>query len=122
MDIIGAKRTGLVLSGGRVDQDAQLSCSDDRSYKLLLRLRLPCAHPGRGADPAEGGITVTIVTYQNGGPVAGLTIRRTLPIPWRQNYEVGSSRHKIGFDVLLGLKTLELLARQQVRRHSRSPA
>jgi glycosyltransferase involved in cell wall biosynthesis len=33
-----------------------------------------------------------------------------MPIPWRRNWEVGSSRHKIVFDVLLGLKTLGLLA------------
>ena len=59
------------------------------------------------------GHRVTIVTYHNGGPVAGLDICRTLPIPWRADYEVGSSRHKIGFDVLLGLKTLELLTRER---------
>jgi glycosyltransferase involved in cell wall biosynthesis len=57
------------------------------------------------------GHQVTIVTYRNGKDVPGLDIRRTLPIPWRQDYEVGSSRHKIAFDALLGLKTLELLAR-----------
>lgn len=56
------------------------------------------------------GHKVTIVTYRNGKNVPGLDIRRTLPIPWRQDYEVGSSRHKIGFDALLGLKTLQLLA------------
>ena len=59
------------------------------------------------------GHQVTIVTYHNGNPVPGLDIRRTLPIPWRKNYEVGSSRHKVGFDALLGLKTFELLARQR---------
>ena len=56
------------------------------------------------------GHQVTIVTYRNGKGVPGLDIRRTLPIPWRQDYEVGSSRHKIGFDALLGLKTLQILA------------
>lgn len=56
------------------------------------------------------GHHVTIVTYRNGKGVPGLDIRRTLPIPWRQDYEVGSSRHKIGFDALLGLKTLQILA------------
>lgn len=59
------------------------------------------------------GHRVTIVTYHNGGPVADLDIRRTLPIPWRTDYEVGSSRHKIGFDVLLGLKTFQLLAAER---------
>ena len=58
------------------------------------------------------GQHVTIATYHNGSAVAGLDIRRTLPIPGRRNYEVGSSRHKVAFDALLGLKTLELLARQ----------
>lgn len=57
------------------------------------------------------GHKITIVTYHNGKNVEGLDIRRTLPIPWRSHYEVGSSRHKIVFDLLLGFKTLELLAR-----------
>ena len=57
------------------------------------------------------GHHVTIATYHNGKDVPGLDIRRGLPIPWRQHYEVGSSRHKIGLDLLLGVKTLELLAR-----------
>lgn len=57
------------------------------------------------------GHSVTIATYHNGGPVDGLDIRRTLPIPWRQDYEVGSSRHKVAFDALLGLKLSELLLR-----------
>lgn len=57
------------------------------------------------------GHQVTIVTYHNGKDVPGIDIRRTLPIPWRRHYEVGSSRHKIAFDLLLGLKTLELLLR-----------
>lgn len=59
------------------------------------------------------GHTVTVVTYRNGNPVPGLDIRRTLPIPWRTTYEVGSSRHKIVFDALLVLKTMTLLARQR---------
>ncbi len=59
------------------------------------------------------GHQVTIVTYHNGTNVAGIDIRRTLPIPWRKHYEVGSSRHKIVFDALLGLKTLELLLRRR---------
>lgn len=59
------------------------------------------------------GHQVTIVTYRNGNDVPGLDIQRTLPIPWRSHYEVGSSRHKVVFDGLLGLKTLQLLARNQ---------
>lgn len=57
------------------------------------------------------GQRVTIATYYNGNDVPGLDIRRTLPIPWRRHYLVGSSKHKIAFDALLGLKTLELLLR-----------
>jgi glycosyltransferase involved in cell wall biosynthesis len=56
------------------------------------------------------GHRVTIVTYRNGNPVPGLDIRRTMPVPGRRHYEVGSSRHKVVFDALLGLKTLQLLA------------
>jgi glycosyltransferase involved in cell wall biosynthesis len=59
------------------------------------------------------GHHVTIVTYHNGNEVPGLDIRRTLPIPWRKHYEVGSSRHKIAFDALLGLQTLQIMARQR---------
>ena len=59
------------------------------------------------------GHSVTIVTYRNGREVTGLDIRRTLPIPWRQEYEVGSSRHKIVFDALLGMETLQLLLRKR---------
>lgn len=59
------------------------------------------------------GHQVTIVTYHNGRDLPDLDIRRTLPIPWRQHYEVGSSRHKIAFDALLGVKTLQLLLRNR---------
>lgn len=59
------------------------------------------------------GHTVTIVTYQNGSDAPGLDIRRTLPIPWRRHYIVGSSRHKVAFDALLGVKTLQLLVRER---------
>ncbi len=55
------------------------------------------------------GHWVDIATYRNGNDVADLNIHRTLPIPWRQHYEVGSSRHKFAFDVLLGLTVLWLL-------------
>jgi len=57
------------------------------------------------------GNRVTICTYHNGRDVAGLDIRRTLPIPWRTNYEVGSSRHKIAFDALLVWKALVVASR-----------
>lgn len=56
------------------------------------------------------GHQVTIVTYRKGHNVAGLDIRRTLPIPWRHQYDVGSSRHKIAFDALLALTTSRVMA------------
>lgn len=59
------------------------------------------------------GHAVTIVTYRNGNDVPGIHIERTLPIPWRKGYEVGASRHKIAFDGLLGLKTLQLAMRER---------
>ena len=36
----------------------------------------------------------------------GLDIRRTAPLPWHTDYEVGSSRHKIAFDVYLTAQSL----------------
>lgn len=59
------------------------------------------------------GHSVTIATYHNGYPVEGLNIRRSLPVPGRRSFEVGSSRHKVAFDALLGAKVLTLLARQR---------
>lgn len=55
------------------------------------------------------GHQVTIVAYRNGDEVDNLDVRRTLPIPWRQDYIVGSSRHMIVFDALLLLKTFQVL-------------
>ena len=52
------------------------------------------------------GHQVSVCTYHNGRDLDGLDIRRTMSIPWRQHYEVGSSRHKIGFDLLLVARTL----------------
>jgi len=59
------------------------------------------------------GHTVTVVTYHTGRSLPDVEIVRTLPIPWRRDYEVGSSRHKVGFDALLGLRTLQLLLRRR---------
>ncbi|MCB9420808.1 MAG: glycosyltransferase family 4 protein [Ardenticatenaceae bacterium] len=52
------------------------------------------------------GHQVAIVTYYKGSDMPGLDIRRTWPLPWRANYEVGSSRHKLAFDVYLAAKSL----------------
>jgi glycosyltransferase involved in cell wall biosynthesis len=59
------------------------------------------------------GHHVTIATYRNGRNLPNLDIRRTLPIPWRTHYEVGSSRHKLAFDALLGLRTAGLMLRHR---------
>jgi len=58
---------------------------------------------------------VTICTYYMGRDMEGLDIRRTLPIPWRTHYEVGSSRHKFDFDMLLTFKTLSVALRSMPR-------
>ncbi len=59
------------------------------------------------------GHRVTICTYHNGQDVNGLHIERTTSIPWREDYEVGSSRHKMAFDVLLFLKSLSVALRMK---------
>jgi len=57
------------------------------------------------------GHEVTICTYRMGRDVDGLDIRRSRGVPWRVDYEVGSSRHKIAMDVLLGLSALRNMHR-----------
>jgi glycosyltransferase involved in cell wall biosynthesis len=59
------------------------------------------------------GHEVTVCTYRNGQDVPGLTIRRTPSIPFREHYEVGSSPHKIGFDLLLFWSVLFAAIRQR---------
>jgi glycosyltransferase involved in cell wall biosynthesis len=56
----------------------------------------------------EMGHSITIVTYDIGDDMPGLTIRRTRPLPYHTDYEVGSSRHKVTFDLYLLLKTIEV--------------
>lgn len=52
------------------------------------------------------GQRVRIVTYANGQDVEGLDIRRCPAIPGRRDYEVGSSRHKLGLDLFLSAAAL----------------
>ena len=59
------------------------------------------------------GNELTICTYRNGTDLPGLTIRRTPGIPFRERYEVGSSLHKIGFDLLLFWTVLFSALRQR---------
>ncbi len=54
------------------------------------------------------GLQVRIVTYYKGNDWPGLDIVRCAPTPWHAEYEVGSSLHKIGFDVLLSWRSLEV--------------
>lgn len=54
------------------------------------------------------GHQITIVTYYKGNDVPGLDIRRSAPLPWRTEYEVGSSRHKLAFNLYLSLKALKV--------------
>lgn len=59
------------------------------------------------------GHEVTVCTYRNGQDVPGLAIRRTPSIPFREHYEVGSSPHKIAFDLLLFWTVLFAVLRQR---------
>ena len=61
----------------------------------------------------DRGNKLTICTYRNGTDLAGLTIQRTPSIPFRERYEVGSSLHKIGFDLLLFWTVLFSALRQR---------
>lgn len=61
----------------------------------------------------ELGVEVAVVTYYMGKDVPGIDIRRTAPLPWRTDYEVGSSRHKIAFDAYLAVKTAREVLRFQ---------
>jgi glycosyltransferase involved in cell wall biosynthesis len=57
------------------------------------------------------GQQVKIVTYYQGRNLAELDIERTRPVPWRADYVVGSSRHKIAFDILLAWQSLKATLR-----------
>jgi len=54
----------------------------------------------------ELGQQVAIVTYYKGSDLPGLDIRRTPPLPYHTDYEVGSSRHKLAFDVYLAAQSI----------------
>jgi glycosyltransferase involved in cell wall biosynthesis len=61
----------------------------------------------------RAGHEVEVCTYRNGQDVPGLKIHRTLSIPFREHYEVGSSPHKIAFDLLLFWTVLATALRQR---------
>ena len=54
----------------------------------------------------SAGHEVIIVTYNKGSDLPNIDIRRTWPLPWRAEYDVGSSRHKIAFDIYLAVQSL----------------
>jgi glycosyltransferase involved in cell wall biosynthesis len=57
---------------------------------------------------------VTVLTYFKGNDVDGIEVIRTAPTPYHAQYEVGSSRHKYVFDVLLSERLLrELVSKQR---------
>jgi glycosyltransferase involved in cell wall biosynthesis len=47
------------------------------------------------------GHEVVLCTYHIGSDVPGLDIRRSIDVPWKRGVMVGSSRHKLYFDVAL---------------------
>ncbi|MDQ6909106.1 MAG: glycosyltransferase, partial [Chloroflexota bacterium] len=47
------------------------------------------------------GHRVTVCTYHNGHDVPGITIQRSLDIPWRKRVVVGTTRHKLYLDAAL---------------------
>jgi len=61
------------------------------------------------------GHEVLLCTYHSGRDWPGLAIRRTPPIPWRRGLEVGSSWHKLAYDVLLAPVCLQAV--RQFRPH-----
>jgi glycosyltransferase involved in cell wall biosynthesis len=52
------------------------------------------------------GHRVTILAYPNGRNIAGLHVRRCRGVPFNYRVIVGSSRHKIFLDMMLGLKSI----------------
>lgn len=59
------------------------------------------------------GHQVTIITYYLGRDLPDLEIVRTRPTPWRADYEVGSSLHKIAFDAFLGWTGIKTVLRRR---------
>ncbi|HKP53566.1 MAG TPA: glycosyltransferase family 4 protein [Chloroflexia bacterium] len=49
----------------------------------------------------ERGHSILLCTYHTGNNVHGIPVRRSIDVPWKQGVMVGSSRHKLYFDVAL---------------------
>ncbi|MEM7802882.1 MAG: glycosyltransferase family 1 protein, partial [Chloroflexota bacterium] len=56
---------------------------------------------------------ITIATYYKGRDLEGIDIRRTAKLPYRTEYEVGSSRHKLVFDIYLMIKSLRIAFKER---------
>jgi len=54
----------------------------------------------------DAGHKVVICTYHLGRDPEGIMIHRSRGVPWRTDYEVGSSRHKIAMDMLLAVRAI----------------
>jgi glycosyltransferase involved in cell wall biosynthesis len=59
------------------------------------------------------GHRVVVCAYHNGEDVEGLHIVRTPSLPWRRQYEVGSSLHKVAYDALLSIRSLAWTLRRK---------
>jgi glycosyltransferase involved in cell wall biosynthesis len=59
------------------------------------------------------GHKITICTYHTGNDVPGVNIKRSLNVPWKKGVQVGSSRHKIYFDLVLALRVLQIGLREK---------
>jgi glycosyltransferase involved in cell wall biosynthesis len=57
------------------------------------------------------GHTVLLCTYHTGSNVPGIEIRRSIDVPWKRGVMVGSSRHKLYFDLALAA-TVQRAARE----------
>lgn len=55
------------------------------------------------------GHRITILAYPNGRDIAGLKVMRCWGVPFNYRIIVGSSRHKLYLDAMLGLKSLQAL-------------
>jgi len=56
---------------------------------------------------------ITVITYYLGRDLPDIEIIRTRPTPWRADYEVGSSLHRIAFDAFLGWAGLKTILRRR---------
>jgi len=59
----------------------------------------------------ELGHRVTILAYPNGRDIAGLDVIRCWGVPFNYRIIVGTSRHRFYLDAMLGLKSLDVMAR-----------